>query len=132
MIIGGVAPIVAPLLGGVLLGPIGWRGIFWVLAAVAVVMTIGVLSFVPESLPPEKRHGGGLSALARNFGYVARNRRFVGYAATFALGFGAMFAYISRRRSSRRISWVCRPASSRWSSRSTRSDWSAPTSSIHD
>ncbi|WP_068160551.1 multidrug effflux MFS transporter [Rhodococcus phenolicus] len=95
MIIGGVAPIVAPLLGGVLLGPIGWRGIFWVLAAVAVVMTIGVLSFVPESLPPEKRHGGGLSALARNFGYVARNRRFVGYAATFALGFGAMFAYIS-------------------------------------
>ena len=95
MIIGGVAPIVAPLIGGALLGPIGWRGIFWVLAAVAVVMTLGVLMFVPESLPPEKRHGGGLSALARNFGYVVRNRRFVGYAATFALGFGAMFAYIS-------------------------------------
>ncbi|MGV9747691.1 multidrug effflux MFS transporter [Rhodococcus zopfii] len=95
MIIGGAAPIVAPLLGGVLLGPIGWRGIFWVLAAVAVVMTIGVLAFVPESLPPEKRHSGGLSALARNFSYVVRNRRFVGYAATFALGFGAMFAYIS-------------------------------------
>jgi DHA1 family bicyclomycin/chloramphenicol resistance-like MFS transporter len=95
MIIGGAAPIVAPLLGGALLGPIGWRGIFWVLAAVAVAMTIGVLAFVPESLPPEKRHSGGLSALARNFGYVVRNRRFVGYAATFALGFGALFAYIS-------------------------------------
>lgn len=95
MIIGGVAPIVAPLLGGALLGPIGWRGIFWVLATVAVVMTIGVFAFVPESLPPERRHGGGLRTLVGNFGYVVRNRRFVGYAATFALAFGAMFAYIS-------------------------------------
>lgn len=95
MIIGGVAPIVAPLLGGILLDPIGWRGIFWVLAAVAVVMTVGVIAFVPETLAPDQRHGGGLAALSGNFGYVLRNRRFVGFAATFALGFGAMFAYIS-------------------------------------
>ncbi len=32
MIIGGIAPVVAPLIGGALLGPVGWRGIFWVLA----------------------------------------------------------------------------------------------------
>ncbi|NLV79454.1 MAG: multidrug effflux MFS transporter [Rhodococcus sp.] len=95
MIIGGIAPIAAPLLGGVLLGPIGWRGIFWVLTGAAVVMLAGVLAFVPETLPTEKRHGGGLAALARNFGYVLHNRRFVGYAGTFALSFGAMFAYIS-------------------------------------
>lgn len=95
MVIGGVAPIVAPLLGGVLLDPIGWRGIFWVLAAVAVVMTLGVLAFVPETLAPDRRNGGGLAALAANFGYVLRKRRFLGFAATFALGFGAMFAYIS-------------------------------------
>ncbi|MEE2033643.1 multidrug effflux MFS transporter [Rhodococcus chondri] len=95
MIIGGVAPVLAPILGGVLLDPIGWRGIFWVLAAIAVAMTAGVVLFVPETLPPEKRHGGGLSALIGNFGYVLANRRFLGYAATFALSFGAMFAYIS-------------------------------------
>ncbi|MDM7489155.1 multidrug effflux MFS transporter [Rhodococcus indonesiensis] len=95
MIIGGVAPIVAPLLGGVLLGPIGWRGIFWVLAGLAVVMVVAVLTVVPETLPPERRHSGGLATLARNFGTVIGNRRFVGYAATFALGFGAMFSYIS-------------------------------------
>lgn len=95
MIIGGVAPIVAPLLGGVLLGPIGWRGIFWVLTGLAVVMVVAVLTVVPETLPPERRHSGGLATLARNFGAVIGNRRFVGYAATFALGFGAMFSYIS-------------------------------------
>ena len=95
MIIGGVAPIVAPLLGGVLLGPIGWRGIFWVLTGLAVLMIVAVLTVVPETLPPERRHSGGLAMLARNFGTVIGNRRFVGYAATFALGFGAMFSYIS-------------------------------------
>jgi len=95
MIIGGVAPVVAPLLGGVLLGPIGWRGIFWVLTGLSVVMAVGTFLFVPETLPPEKRHGGGLKAMSSNFGYVLRQRRFVGYAAAMALGFGAMFSYIS-------------------------------------
>lgn len=95
MIIGGVAPVAAPLLGGVLLGPIGWRGIFWVLTGLAIVMALGALLFVPETLPPEKRHGGGLKIMAGNFGYVLSKRRFVGYAAAMALGFGGMFSYIS-------------------------------------
>lgn len=95
MIIGGVAPVVAPIAGGALLGPIGWRGIFWVLAGAGVVMVVGVLTLVPETLAPERRHGGGLSALARNTRYVLGNRRFVGYAATFVFGFGALFSYIS-------------------------------------
>ena len=95
MIIGGVAPVLAPLAGGALLGPIGWRGFFWVLAAAGAVMTIGVLALIPETLEPERRHGGGLAALAHNARYVLRNRRFVGYALTFVFGFGALFSYIA-------------------------------------
>lgn len=95
MIIGGVAPVIAPLMGGALLGPIGWRGIFWVLAAASVVMLIGVLTLVPETLPAERRHGGGLAALVRNLRYVVTNRTYLGYAFTFAFGFGALFSYIS-------------------------------------
>ncbi|MFD6859496.1 multidrug effflux MFS transporter [Rhodococcus sp. NPDC060090] len=95
MIIGGIAPIAAPVIGGALLDPIGWRGIFWVLTGASIAMLVGVLAFIPETLPPEKRHGGGFAALASNFGYVLGNRRFIGYAAAFALGFGALFAYIS-------------------------------------
>jgi DHA1 family bicyclomycin/chloramphenicol resistance-like MFS transporter len=58
MVISGVAPVVAPLLGGSLVGAVGWRGIFWILAGVAVVMVVGVLSAVPESLPVERRQRG--------------------------------------------------------------------------
>ncbi len=95
MIIGGVAPVIAPLIGGALLGPVGWRGIFWVLAGAGFVMVLGVLTLVPETLPVEKRHAGGLAALARNLRYVVGNRVYLGYALTFIFGFGALFAYIS-------------------------------------
>lgn len=95
MIIGGVAPVIAPLAGGALLGPVGWRGIFWVLTGAGILMVVGVLTLIPETLPPERRHGGGLSALARNMRYVVGNRRYVGYALTFMFGFGALFSYIS-------------------------------------
>jgi MFS transporter, DHA1 family, multidrug resistance protein len=95
MIIGGVAPVIAPLIGGALLGPVGWRGIFWVLAGAGFVMVLGVLTLVPETLPVEKRRGGGLAALARNLRYVVGNRVYLGYALTFIFGFGALFAYIS-------------------------------------
>ncbi|MDV7352438.1 multidrug effflux MFS transporter [Rhodococcus oxybenzonivorans] len=95
MIIGGVAPVIAPLIGGALLGPVGWRGIFWVLAGAGLVMMLGVLTLVPETLPVEKRHGGGLAALVRNLRYVVDNRVYLGYALTFIFGFGALFAYIS-------------------------------------
>lgn len=95
MIIGGVAPVLAPMAGGALLGPIGWRGIFWVLAGAGIVMVVGVLTLIPETLEPERRHGGGLAALAHNMRYVVTNRRFVGYALTFMFGFGALFSYIS-------------------------------------
>ncbi|PBC40515.1 Bcr/CflA family drug resistance efflux transporter [Rhodococcus sp. ACPA4] len=95
MIIGGVAPVVAPLLGGVLLGPVGWRGIFWVLTAAGAVMVAGVFTLVPETLPPERRHGGGLKALVANLGYVTGNRRYLGYALAFIFGFGALFSYIA-------------------------------------
>ncbi|NKY51948.1 multidrug effflux MFS transporter [Nocardia vermiculata] len=95
MIIGGVAPVLAPLLGGALLGPIGWRGIFWVLAGAGVLMVLGITMVIPETLPPERRHSGGLIALARNMRSVAGNRRFIGYTMTFMFGFGALFSYIS-------------------------------------
>lgn len=95
MIIGGIAPVVAPLIGGALLGPVGWRGIFWVLAVAGAVMVAGVVLLVPETLPPERRHGGGLKALISNLQYVVRNRHYLGYALAFVFGFGALFAYIS-------------------------------------
>ncbi|WP_366929081.1 multidrug effflux MFS transporter [Gordonia sp. (in: high G+C Gram-positive bacteria)] len=95
MIITSAAPVVAPLLGGALIGPIGWRGIFVVLVGLAVVMLVSVLAFVPETLPTQRRHTFDAGTVADNMRAVVGNRRYLGYTATFAVGFGAMFAYIS-------------------------------------
>ncbi|WP_211882462.1 multidrug effflux MFS transporter [Pseudarthrobacter albicanus] len=92
---GGVAPIISPLLGAVILQLTGWRMTFWVLAALGILMTLCALFIVPESLPPEKRHSGGL----REFGHAARtvlsNRRFVGYVVVASSAFIALFAYVA-------------------------------------
>jgi DHA1 family bicyclomycin/chloramphenicol resistance-like MFS transporter len=93
--IGGVAPIISPLLGAVILQLTGWRMTFWVLAALGILMTLCALFVVPESLPPAKRHAGGL----REFGHAARtvlsNRRFVGYVVVASSAFIALFAYVA-------------------------------------
>jgi DHA1 family bicyclomycin/chloramphenicol resistance-like MFS transporter len=95
MVITGLAPIIAPVIGALLPDPIGWRGILWVIAGLTGVMFIGLASSVPESLPLELRHSGGL----RSFGVKARgvlgNRRFACYTVTFAFAFMTMFGWIS-------------------------------------
>ena len=50
--VGGVAPVLAPLVGGVLADPVGWRGMLWTVAALCAVMLVGVLVVVPETHPP--------------------------------------------------------------------------------
>src|SRR5699024_7213212 len=59
MVIGGLAPVVAPLIGGAVLGPLGWRSIFWILAGLAAVTLAAVWATVPETLPAEHRHPAG-------------------------------------------------------------------------
>ncbi|WP_233213613.1 multidrug effflux MFS transporter [Mycobacterium hubeiense] len=95
MIINGAAPVVAPLLGGALLAPIGWRGVFWVITGLAVAMFIGALVWLSESHPHEHRTTGGLVALARNVRTLLANRRYLGYTLAFAFSFAVMFAYIA-------------------------------------
>jgi DHA1 family bicyclomycin/chloramphenicol resistance-like MFS transporter len=95
MLVSGVAPVAAPLMGGLLLGPFGWRGIFWALTALSVVMVVGVAVWVPETLPAERRHAGGMRSLVVNVAAVARNRSYMGYALALVFGFAALFSYIS-------------------------------------
>ncbi|MFI6679573.1 multidrug effflux MFS transporter [Kribbella sp. NPDC050470] len=93
--VGGIAPIVGPLLGAAILQLSHWRVSFWAVAALGVAMIVAVLVAVPESLPPERRHGGGL----RTFGTAARvvlgNREYVGYVIVAGSSMGALFAYVA-------------------------------------
>jgi DHA1 family bicyclomycin/chloramphenicol resistance-like MFS transporter len=93
--VGGIAPIVGPLIGAVILQLSDWRVSFWIVAALGVVMTIAVLIAVPETLPPEQRHSGGLRTFATAGREVLRNRRYLGYLIVAGSAMGALFAYVA-------------------------------------
>lgn len=93
--VGGIAPILGPLLGAVILHLSHWRVSFWAVAALGAVMTLAVQLAVPESLPPARRHGGGLRALARAGRHVLGRRSYVGYLVVAGSAMGALFAYVA-------------------------------------
>lgn len=95
MTVGGIAPVLAPLVGSGVIHGFGWRGVFWVLAGLNLLMIIGAILLVKESLPPERRSAGGLKVLVSNAGQVLRNRHYLGFTLTFAFSMTAMFAYIA-------------------------------------
>lgn len=96
MTVSSVAPIAAPVLGGVLLAATGsWRPMFWVLAGTSLVLALAALRVIPETLPAERRHRGGLRATGRAFAALARDRVFAGYALTVALAYASLFGYLA-------------------------------------
>ena len=95
MAIGGIAPVLSPLTGGAVIGFAGWRGVFWALAVLNVLMVIGSIFIVKESLPRERHSKGGVKELFSNTGRVLGNRHYLGFTFTFAFSMAAMFGYIS-------------------------------------
>ncbi|BAU97101.1 major facilitator superfamily permease [Corynebacterium suranareeae] len=95
MIIQGVAPVVAPLIGGMLVGPFGWRGIFWALALINLAQLLVASFQIKESKPVEERTAAGLMGMLSNYTFVLKNPQFLAYVFTLGLSFGAMFSYIS-------------------------------------
>ncbi|MFJ8107878.1 multidrug effflux MFS transporter [Streptomyces sp. NPDC096132] len=91
----GVAPIAAPVLGGVILSVSTWRAVFAVLALLGILLLLAVIRGVPESLPPERRHSGGVASTFRAMGSLLARRTFMGYVLVIALVSAALFAYIS-------------------------------------
>ncbi|GGT26000.1 multidrug effflux MFS transporter [Streptomyces purpureus] len=95
MLISGVAPIVAPLIGGQILQVTDWRGVFHVLAGIGVVLTFVVWKWLAEPLPADRRHSGGVGAALRTMRGLLADRIFTGYMLAGSLAFAALFAYIS-------------------------------------
>ncbi|MGA5194767.1 multidrug effflux MFS transporter [Streptomyces exfoliatus] len=95
MLISGVAPIIAPLIGGQIMRLTDWRGVFHVLTLIGVLLTVVVWRFLGETLPPERRHEGGVGEALRTMKGLLADRVFTGYMLTGGLAFAALFAYIS-------------------------------------
>jgi DHA1 family bicyclomycin/chloramphenicol resistance-like MFS transporter len=95
MLVNGLAPMLAPVIGGQLLRVTSWNGIFLVLTGYGLVLLVTIAVALPETLPPGRRRPGRLGQVVRTFGGLLRDRAFVGYALTRSLLFAAMFGYIS-------------------------------------
>ncbi|MCA0921307.1 multidrug effflux MFS transporter [Pseudooceanicola nanhaiensis] len=95
MMIGGLAPVLAPIIGTGIVSLAGWRAVFVVTAILSAVSFFGVFTKVTESLPAENRTPGGARALWTGIGTVITNRSYLGYTLTVGFAFAVMFAYIS-------------------------------------
>ncbi|MGZ9930676.1 Bcr/CflA family multidrug efflux MFS transporter [Streptomyces sp. NC-S4] len=95
MLISGAAPIIAPLIGGQVLRFADWRGVFLVLTAVGTVLTLMVWRGLGETLPPERRHTGGVGSALRTMRGLLGDRVFAGYTLTGGFSFAVLFSYIS-------------------------------------
>ncbi len=95
MLIMGVAPILAPLLGGLLLTIAGWRAIFWFLALFGVAVGAALLAFLRESrsaaVAEQARGENPLTAYAA----LLRSQRLIGYTLAGAFNSAALFAYLA-------------------------------------
>ena len=95
MLVIGIAPIISPSVGGWLMGFGGWGLIFWALAGFACLCGVAVAVDLPETHPAEFRTRDSVAELARRYGGMIVDRRFMGYAFPVSLALGMIFAYVA-------------------------------------
>ncbi|GLY66011.1 multidrug effflux MFS transporter [Amycolatopsis taiwanensis] len=95
LLVSGIGPVLAPVLGGQLLRLTSWRGVFVVQALFGVLLLIAVLSMLPESLSADRHRPARLGATLRTYGRLLADRGFLGYALAGGLMFAGLFAYVS-------------------------------------
>lgn len=95
MLVNGVAPVIAPALGGVILSFATWRMVFVILTLFGISMVIGSLFKVPESLEVEERDSPQLGSIFKNFKQLLITPRFVLPMLIQGVTFIMLFSYIS-------------------------------------
>jgi MFS transporter, DHA1 family, multidrug resistance protein len=90
----GLAPAVAPVIGGWLFESLGWRSIFWFLSAVGTVLIIAGWIRLPETLPEAHRQPFHPVALLKGYEEVGIHRRFLLLSLVVGFNFNAFFLYI--------------------------------------
>ena len=88
-----VAPMIAPMVGGVIDRHFGWRAIFLAMLAMTLVVAAGAVVLLRETAP---RHGGtALASLFRGYPELFRHRAFVGYVLALSSTSAAFFSFIA-------------------------------------
>ncbi len=95
MLVNGIAPIIAPALGGIILNYGPWRIVFVILTMFGIVMLIGTLFKVPESLEKSLRESSNIGTMLINFKELFKTPRFVLPMLIQGVSFVLLFTYIS-------------------------------------
>jgi len=90
----GIAPVIAPMMGGWLFVHLGWQAVFWSLTMVGVLLWAINLRFLPESLPAAKRQPFHFGPLMRGYGTLLSDPRFLLLALASGVPFNGMFLYL--------------------------------------
>lgn len=94
MMVFGLAPAIAPILGGWLHVTFGWRSTFIFLAIFGALLILLVYRMLPESLPKEQRHAFHGVAIAKNYLKVLKNPQFLLLSLSVGMAFGGLSLYI--------------------------------------
>jgi DHA1 family bicyclomycin/chloramphenicol resistance-like MFS transporter len=91
----GVAPIIAPMLGGIILAEWGWRFIFWFLSFYAISIFLVTYFFLSESKKPDHSVSLNIKQVVLNYREVLKNRIFLIFGITGSFSIASLFTYIS-------------------------------------
>jgi MFS transporter, DHA1 family, multidrug resistance protein len=94
-VLGGLAAVIGPFLGGQLARITDWRGVFLILSGLGALILAATLMIYRETLPPDSRTTGGWQRTVRDFRVLFCDRVFVGAVLVCGFSYAALFAYLS-------------------------------------
>lgn len=95
MMIFGVAPVIAPMVGALLLPLGGWHGIFWVLTGFTALLALALMVLLEESHPPARRRAFAPRPLLASYRSFSRDRPFWPLLISCSVNFAGLFLYIA-------------------------------------
>jgi DHA1 family bicyclomycin/chloramphenicol resistance-like MFS transporter len=95
MMLFGIAPAIAPIIGGLLQVSFGWQTVFLFLAAVGVFLLVTCFVMLEESLPAQSRQPFRVAPIAANYWRAIRNQVFMARSLSYGVAFGGLALYIS-------------------------------------
>ncbi len=90
----GVAPAIAPLLGGYMYVHADWHAIFWFLTGVGALLAVINWRLLPESLPPASVQSFAFKPLMRGYASLVKSKRFLLLVMASGIPFNSMFLYV--------------------------------------